>query len=220
MLGFGDRIVFLCAIAALIFSAVKMLFKKTALYFKLIFGAVFCHMLGYVYDICEYYTQGSLSEGFTIGYLGCIGSFLFLLTANLGYMDGILDDKKSTSKRIRFLALLAPLAALLLLIPNFFAEVPMGTKAFYVITWIPAFFSTYFNLKHAIIPDMDFGFVKAIRPFNVVALLFSLLQLLHLTLWNFCVQAWVPLLISGILLGSSSIVMIVLAQKGVEKWTL
>ena len=43
-------------------------------------------------------------------------------------------------------------------------------------------------------------------------------QLIHLTLWNYC--DWIPLLISGIVFGASAFIMIVMADKGVKKWTL
>ena len=78
--------------------------------------------------------------------------------------------------------------------------------------------SSYYNFKHSIMSDMCYGFVKAIRPFNVAALSFTFLQLIHLTLWNYC--DWIPLLISGIVFGASCVVMIVMADKGVKKWIL
>jgi hypothetical protein len=98
------------------------------------------------------------------------------------------------------------------------AAVPIMTKVVYSMLWIPAIFSSYFNLKHTIIPDMGFGFVKAIRPFNIAALAFTFLQLIHLTVWNFC--GWVPLMITGIIFGASCIVMVVTASKGVAKWVI
>lgn len=218
MIGFGDRIVFLSAVFSLIYAIYSMAFQKVALYFKMIVGAMFCHFLGCLYDVCEYYTTGMVAENFTIGYFGTIGCFLFFLTANFGYLDGIVDDKSATVKRSRILALLAPVVLFAILIPNFFAEIPIGTKICYTLVWIPAMFSSYFNLKHAIIPDMGFSFVKAIRPFNITALLFTLFQLIHLTLWNF--SGWIPLLVSGILLGASSILMMIFAQRGVKKWAI
>jgi hypothetical protein len=133
-------------------------------------------------------------------------------------MDGIIDDGTPKMKRCRYIALIAPVLAVILWVINMFANVPVSTKVMYSILWIPATCCLYFNLKHAIIPDMGFGFVKAIRPFNLVAFFFSFLQLIHLTLWNYC--DWIPLLISGILFGSSCIVMIVMADKGVKKWVL
>ena len=114
--------------------------------------------------------------------------------------------------------MVAPILAAILLVLNMFANVPISTKVVYFVLWIPAMYCSYFNLKHAIVPDMGFGFVKAIRPFNRAALSFTFLQLIHLTLWNFC--GWIPLLISGIVFGCSCIVMIVMADKGVKEWAL
>lgn len=218
MQGLGDGAVVLLSIVALIYGFYMTLSRKLPLYFQLSMAAVACLLLGYLFDICEYLVNSFIEEEYLIGYLGSIGSFLFLLTASVGYMDGIMDDGSSEIKKCRYIALIAPAAAFLLWIPNMFAAVPNVTKIVYSILWIPAMFSTYFNLKHAIIPDMGFGFVKAIRPFNIAALAFAFLQLIHLTLWNFC--GWIPLLISGIVFGSSSIVMVVMADKGVKEWAL
>ena len=218
MQGLGDGAVVLLSIVALIYGFYMTLSRKLPLYFQLSMAAVACLLLGYLFDICEYLVNSFLEEEYLIGYLGSIGSFLFLLTASVGYMDGIMDDGSSEIKKCRYIALIAPVAAFLLWIPNMFAAVPNVTKIVYSILWIPAMFSTYFNLKHAIIPDMGFGFVKAIRPFNIAALAFAFLQLIHLTLGNFC--GWIPLLISGIVFGSSSIVMVVMADKGVKEWAL
>ena len=50
-----------------------------------------------------------------------------------------------------------------------------------VCVWIPAIFAVYFNLKHAFIPDLDFGFVKAIMPYNVWVLCLGFAELICLT---------------------------------------
>jgi hypothetical protein len=175
-------------------------------------------MLGYIFDICDYLVHGIVSEEYYIGYLGSIGSFLFLLTASTGYMDGIMDDGTPKMKQSRYIAVIAPALAAVLWVINMLASVPVSTKVVYSVLWIPAMFSSYFNLKHAIIPDMGFGFVKAIRPFNISALSFTFLQLIHLTLWNYC--DWIPLLLSGTVFGCSCIAVIVTADRGVKKWAL
>ena len=219
MLGLGDGIVTLFAAAALGYGFFMTFTKKLPLYFQLIVAAVACLFLGYLFDICDYIVNGIRDEEYLIGYLGSTGSFLFLLTANMAYMDGILDDKTHQMKKCRYLALLGPVFAVVLWVPNILAaEASVLTKVMYSILWIPAAFSSYFNLKHAIIPDMGFGFVKAIRPLNIAAFAFTFLQLIHLTLWNYC--DWIPLLISGIVFGSSCVVMLVMADKGVRKWIL
>ena len=218
MLGLGDGVVVLLAAIGIIYGICMLITKKLPLYFQLSICTVGCLMLGYIFDICDYIVNGMNSNEYFIGYLGSIGSFLFLLTASVGYMDGIIDDGTPQMKKSRGMALVAPILAAILLVLNMFANVPISTKVVYSVLWIPAMYCSYFNLKHAIVPDMGFGFVKAIRPFNIAALSFTFLQLIHLTLWNFC--GWIPLLISGIVFGCSCIVMIVMADKGVKEWAL
>lgn len=218
MLGWGDGVVVLLAIVAVVYGIYMAVAKKLPLYFQLSVAAVACLLLGYVFDICDYLVNPLAEEGYIIGYLGSTGSFLFLLTASIGYMDGIIDDGSPQMKKAGYIAWIAPAVAVLLWVPNLFAQVPMMTKAVYTVLWIPAAASSYFSLKHAIVPDMGFGFVKAIRPYNISALCFTLLQLLHLTIWNF--GDWVTLLISGIVFGSSCIVMVIMADRGIKRWVL
>lgn len=218
LLGLGDGIIFIMAISALLYGIYMLISRKPPLYFQLIVAAMACYVLGYLFDVCEFFVNGVLSGGYLIGYLGTIGCFLFLLTMNFGYMDGILDDKTPQMKKARGFALIAPLLLMGLLIPNLFADISNETKIAYCVVWIVGSLSAYFNLKHVLIPDMGFGFVKAIKPFNVATLFFTLLELIHLTLWSFC--GWIALLLSGILLGASCLVMIITADRGVKKWVI
>lgn len=218
MMWIGDVIVLLTSLVALIYGIKIVISKKTVLYFQIILCAVGCHIVGYAFDLSEVLTAGTVSEGLNIGYLGNIGCFLFLLTANFGCLDGIIDDGSSIMKKSRFLALLAPLAVAILYIPNMLSLVPVITKLAYLPVWLVAAFTSYMHLKHVLVPDMGFGFVKAIRPFNIAALVFTVMELIHLTLWNY--NSWIALMISGILLGSSVIAMIVTMDKGVRKWTI
>ena len=218
MLGLGDGIVLLLSIVALSYGVCMMVSRKTPLYFQLSIASVGCLLLGYLFDVCDYVVNGYHGDGYMIGYLGSIGSFLFLLAASVGYMDGIMDDGSAQIKKCRWIAWIGPLVAVALWGLNMFSEESLKIKIVYTLVWIPATFSVYYNLKHAILPDMGFGFVKAIRPFNIAAVCFTYLQLIHLTLWCFC--DWIPLVISGIVFGSSCIVMVVMADRGVKKWVL
>ena len=218
MLGLGDAVVLLLSIVALFYGVCMMILRKTPLYFQLSMASVGCLLLGYLFDVCDYVVNGYHGDGYMIGYLGSIGSFLFLLAASVGYMDGIMDDGSAQIKKCRWIAGIGPLVAIALWGLNMFSEESLKIKIVYTLVWIPATFSVYYNLKHAILPDMGFGFVKAIRPFNVAAVCFTYLQLIHLTLW--CFFDWIPLVISGIVFGSSCIVMIVMADRGVKKWVV
>ena len=176
----------LAPLAATLFSLIyglKHFFKKgKPLCLQSITMAMASHALGSIYHLCQSLTSETIIDGFTPAYLGRIGFFLFILTASYGQLDRIVDDGSPKMRRARILALIAPLFAVLLYIPNtFFEEVPIATKVVYALVWIPAIFAVYFNFKHAIIPDLDFGFIKAIKPYNIVVLLLSFAELLCLS---------------------------------------
>ena len=208
---------------ATLFSLVyglKHFFKKgKPLFLQTITMAMGCHALGSIYHLCQTLTSDVLIEGFTPAYLGRIGFFLFIITASYGQMDRIVDDGSTKMKPSRYIALLAPICAALLYIPNYIIEVvPIQTKIVYALIWIPAVVAVYFNLKHAIIPNMDFGFIKAIKPYNILILCLSFSELVCLTAWDY--YEIVPLAISAVVFGVMCISTMIAAKKGVEKWTI
>lgn len=213
----------LAPLAATMFSLIyglKHFFKKgKPLCLQSITMAMASHALGSIYHLCQTLTTENIVEGFTPAYLGRIGFFLFILTASYGQLDKIVDDGSSKIRHVRVIALIAPLLALLLYIPNVLIEdVATATKVVYVLVWIPAIISVYFNLKHAIIPDFDFGFIKAIKPYNIFVLLLSFSELLCLTAWDYYYP--LQMAISAIVFGVLCVGTMVAARKGVEKWTI
>ena len=204
-----------------LFYGLKHFFKKgKPLFLQSLTMAMASHTLGSIYHLCQTLTSDTVVEGFTPAYLGRIGFFLFIITASYGQLDRIVDDGSTYMRRARLLALIAPLCAALLYIPNaIIEEVHVSTKIVYAFVWIPATVSVYFNLKHAIIPDMDFGFIKAIRPYNVLAVCLSLSELLCLTAWDYY-DHYVLLAISTLAFGILCIYTMIAARKGVEKWTV
>lgn len=225
-----NNIQFLCILiaelvplAATLFSLVyglKYFFKKgKPLFLQSITMAMASHALGSIYHICQTLTSENLVEGFTPAYLGRIGFFLFILTASYGQLDRIVDDGSSKMRYARVLALIAPLLVGLLYIPNALVEgVSIATKIVYACVWVPALFSVYFNMKHAIVPDLDFGFIKAIKPYNIFVLLLSFSELLCLTAWDYYYP--IPMAVAAIIFGALCICTMVAARKGVEKWTI
>ena len=213
----------LAPLAATLFSLVyglKHFFKKgKPLCMQSITMAMASHALGSIYHLCQSLTSEKIIDGFTPAYLGRIGFFLFILTASYGQLDRIVDDGSPKMRRARILALIAPILAALLYIPNtFFEVVPIATKIVYALVWIPAIFAVYFNFKHAIIPNLDFGFIKAIKPYNIFILLLSFSELLCLTAWYY--YDFVLLAITSIIFGVLAVCTMVVARKGVEKWTV
>jgi hypothetical protein len=68
------------------------------------------------------------------------------------------------------------------------------------------------------IPNMDFGFIKAIKPYNILILCLSFSELICLTAWDY--YEAVPLAISAVVFGVLCICTMIAAKKGAEKWTI
>ena len=210
----------LCATLFSLLYGMKHFFKKgKPLCVQSITMAMASHAVGSIYHLCQTLTSDFVVDGFTPAYLGRIGFLLFLLTASYGQLDRIVDDRTPPMRRASLVALIAPLAAILLYVPNVIIYlVPVATKVVYAIVWIPAAVSVYYNLKHALIPDLDFGFVKAIRPYNVLATCLGFAELLCLTAWDYYYPT--QLAITAVLFGVLCVSTMIALRKGVEKWTI
>ena len=189
------------------------------LFLQSITMAMGCHSLGTIYRLCLILTNGTGLEGFTPAYLGRIGFFLFFIAASYGQMDRIVDDGSPAVKPSRYIALVAPVCAALLYLPIFcFSSSATATKVSVLLVWVPALFSLYFNLKHAIIPDCDFGFVKAIKPYNGLAVGLGFAELFCLMVQNCLSDLFV--MIASVIFSVFSVAMMIAAKKGAEKWTI
>ena len=189
------------------------------LFLQSITMAMGCHSLGNIYHLCLMVTNETVFDGFTPAYLGRIGFFLFFIAASYGQMDRIVDDGTSAIRPSRYLALIAPVCAALLYIPNArISDMQTATRVSVLLVWIPALVSVYFNLKHAIIPDCDFGFVNAIKPYNMLAVCLGFAELLCLTAWA-CLNSAL-LVISAVVFAVLCVAVMLAAKRGAEKWTI
>ena len=214
------EIVPLCATLFSFIYGINKFFKRgKPLFLQSITMAMGCHALGSIYHLCQTLTTSTVLEGFTPAYLGRIGFFLFLITASYGQMDRIVDDGSKKIRPSRMIAFIAPICAALLYLPNGLMEdLPPATKISVLLVWIPATVSVYYNLKHSIIPDFDFGFIKAIKPYNILATCLGFAELLCLTAWDYLYS--VPLAISSLVFAGLCLSMMLAAKKGAERWTI
>ena len=210
----------LCAtLFSFIYGLNKFFKKGKPMFLQSITMAMGCHALGSVYHVCQTLTTEEVLEGFTPAYLGRIGFFLFLIVASYGQMDRIVDDGSRAARPSRYIALIAPLCAVLLYLPNALMEdLPTETKVAALLVWLPGVISVYYNLKHAIIPDCDFGFIKAIKPYNILALSLGFAEMLCLTAWDYLYNT--QLVITSVAFAVLCVSMILVAKKGAEKWTI
>jgi hypothetical protein len=195
-------------------------FKKgKPLFLQSITMAMGTHTLAGIYRVCQMLTTGSVGDGFNPAYLGRIGFFLFFIAASYGQMDRIVDDGAKNLRPARIIALTAPLGAILLYLPTgLMKDLPTTTKISVLLVWLPAIFSLYYNLKHSIIPNLDFGFIKAIKPYNILAVCLGFSELLWLTAWNYLYNT--QLVITSVIFAGLCVALIIAAKKGAEKWKI
>ena len=214
----AELVPLIATLFSFIYGLVNFFKKGMPLFLQSLTMAMACYFLSVSYHLCQTFTSEIIMEGFTPAYLGRIGFFMFFITASYGQLDRIVDDRSPKMRCARLIALIAPICAALLYIPNYMADSPMSTKISYALIWVPATASVYFNLKHAIIPDFDFGFIKAIKPYNVFVLCLSFSELLCLTAWDYFDSIWVAIMSS--VFGILCICTMISAKKGVKKWTI
>lgn len=216
---FAEALPFICVLIAL-FVGRSVLFGKTkALFPKLVAAALGCIALGCVNDIAYYFIADSNKNGVYIGYLGIIGCFLFLLSASYGQLDRLFDDGSKIYKKSRIIAFTAPLLLVTAFIPIIFTDkLQTEIKVIEFIGWVPIILSSYFNLKHAILPDCGFGFIKAVRKYNVTAVVFEFSQVLYLVMRSLDIQAGI--IVGSVILSLSLIALMHFAKKGATEWTI
>jgi cell division protein FtsW (lipid II flippase) len=209
---------FICMAVSFTYGVVRFFKKGKALYLQMIVGGLGCMMLGRAFQFVTLLTRGMLPEGFHIGTLGIVGGFVFFLSANYGQMDKLLDDGAKENRKYRLLGLLAPLLMAGIYCLIFFFNPGLESMIVYGVMTAIIMFASYFNLKHFIFPDVEFGIIRSIRGYNLIALLLGVLSVGEITLllWN----KTVPLLILYIAICVVSIAVVPVLEKGVKKWTI
>ena len=203
------------SVAGFTYGIIVFLSKKTPLYAKMIAGAVGCMMFGYLLAVIRR-IAGFEERAFRLDYLTYIGVFLFLLTANAGLMDGLVDDGNKRVKKYRVIALAAPVAVLLLSAPVILSEIPAVSKICCGAVALFAAAASYFNLKHAVIPDVEFGVIHCVRAYNWIALLYAVL--LTATLAARALGWEIAVLILSILTCVDMILILPMMKRGIDRW--
>ena len=208
-----------CAFAGFIYGSINFFKPKKAVYPQMIALAVGCMAFGKLYQVVRLLTGGEIFGQFQLGVFGCIGSLMFLFSANFGAMDRIADDKSKALGKYRIIALAAPAAvAALYALFIFSTELPLMAQIVSAVTALIAMHASYFHLKHLIMPDVDYGVIKCLRPYNLSALVYTFLCLTEMIVIGKC--GAISILIVDVLMGIDLIGIVFLAERGIKKWTI
>ena len=215
---YSNLAIFICTAISFTYGAIRFFKKGKALYLQMIVGGIGCMMLSRAFQFITLLTCGSIPKGFHIGMLGMVGGFLFFLSANYGQMDKLLDDGARENRKYRLIPLLAPIVLAGIYASLFFIPVTADNRAIYGVMTAIIMFASYFNLKHLIFPDVEFGIIRNIRGYNLIALLLALLCTCEILALALNLQIMLLILYAAICVVSVAIVPIL--EKGVKKWAI
>ncbi len=208
----------LCALFGFNYGLVRFFRERKALYTRMIIFGIGSAMLGRLFETLSLFAFGEIPSGFHIGMLGIISSFLFFFTANYGQMDSLVDDKSAKFRKYRLIAILAPVVIVVLFIIYLrSAEFGPGAVARGVETLVIAL-AAYFHLKHLVIEDVDYGIIRSIRGYNLLALVYALLCMAEMIL-RAAPYPEILLVIVDVLICIIYLIFVPVLEKGVNKWT-
>ena len=156
--------------------------KKAPLYFRLLFCGVVCFLLEELYYLTDYACTGAWSEEYSFAAFGAGAGYSFMLSANYGMFDSIVDDGSADCRRIGRLALLTPmvLAAVYALASAYFIKTT-GNVGYVILTVLckaPMVLAAYYHTKHLLLPDRLHFLVEPLRLCNGVCLVLILADML------------------------------------------
>jgi hypothetical protein len=170
----ANIIVCVCALAGCNYGGIKFFRPKQALYAQMITLSLGCIAFGRMFNIVRLLTDGNLTDHFQLGILGMIGSLMFFFSANFSAVDTHLDNGAKEYTKYRLIPLAAPgLFAVLYIVLFLLSDVSALWKIQGGVLTLFAMASSYFNLKHLIIPDAESGIVKRMRLYNLLALVYT-----------------------------------------------
>ena len=208
-----------CAFIGFIYGSITFFKPKKAVFPQMITLAVGCMAFGKLYQAVRLLTGGEIFGQFQLGVLGYIGSLMFLFSANFGAMDRLADDRSKAFRKYRITAFAAPCAvAVLYALFIFSTELPIMAQIVSAVTTVLAMHTSYFHLKHLIFPDVDYGVIRCLRPYNLSALIYTFLCLAEMIVIGTGNE--ISILVIDVLMGIVLIDIIVLADRGIKKWKI
>lgn len=199
------------ALISSVYGCCTVFRKKTPLFYKIIFFAVLTCLMGNIYTLLYGLLWDQGDTGFHVGYLGTVGMFFFLYSSYYGAINSLADGRQPELRRFR---IAAGIVAAVFFIGSALLMYFSGKALWLYIVVIPMSFTVYFAMKHLIIPDVDMGIVKVMRPYNAVIVGLCVFMMLRMISISGSVLETVSSICAGIILA----VCMPMARNGVRKW--
>lgn len=203
------------SLLCVLYGVFTCLCRKQPLFFKLLLYAMASYLLGTLFTACFTLVYGNEPQGFHVGFLGYIGTYFFLLSSYYGAINSLADGGEARFRPYRLAAAAAgPLLVLGLLIYSVGTSGPWACIPLALLS-APIGLTLYFSLKHLILPDVDLGIIRVMRPYNACVILFCLIQVCaQLPAISGTAFRQAPAFLSSALL----MTLLPMAEMGVRKW--
>lgn len=216
---FTNLYMLICSGFGLFFGIGRFMKKKRPpTYFLFILFAIMSAFLSRIYYFVTVAFYGSVPDVFNVGFIGYAAMFLYMFFANFGQLDCLVDDRRTLKARYRIIPVIIPAVELFFGIYSLaFGTAKLSVRIPFLIISVLAGFAGYMNIKHFIIPDVDFGIIKAIRGYNLLAFLIGIFSLAEIGFSLFGVTGIIFYI--QIILGVLYAAAIPLLNSEVKKWT-
>lgn len=208
----------LLSFAGFIYGIITTMKTNKALYYIMIVASVGTTAFSRLFEVVYMWITGEYFDGFHIGLIGNIAFFTFIFTANYGTMDSLGDDGSPRFKKYRILALIADVVIAGLYIPIVLSEASLTIKISYGVVFLVMMLSSYYNLKHLILPDVDYGIIKCIKGYNFIMLCYSLLYAIERIALVYDLDIMLYVASGGMAIASLMIVPVL--KRGASKWSI
>ena len=209
----------LCAFIGFVYGIVKFFRPKKAVYAQMITLAVGCMAFGRLYQAVRLLTGGDILGEFQLGFFGVIGSLMFFFSANFGLMDSLADDGSKQYLKYRVIPLAAPVAEVAVYIVFVLsADMPRITKITGAAITLFVSLSSYYNLKHLIFPDVDYGIIKCLKTYNLLALIYSIICIAEVIAIGR--ETEIAYIVTSVIIGVLILIIVPSVERGMKKWTI
>lgn len=215
---FCNSLLCLGALTGFVYSLVKFFRPKKAMYKKMVGCALGCLFIERLYEIVQYVVVGDLPQLFQIGTFGNIGCFMFLFSANFGAIDSLIDDRSDELKKYRLAALAAPAVALIAAAAILISPSYPGRKIACAVEVLFAGASSYYSLKHLIIPKKYSDFLSGMRAFHITSLVLAAAVALEDIIWCYQVRVQAAWYIPYAVLLFAMLALAPALERGTKQW--
>lgn len=206
--------------AAFIYGAVRLFRKGIPFYFQILVCAVGSYALGEIANFVVLYCGGyNEATMFTAGTISYLGNVCFLVCANIGAINRVVNE--NVTKTASVLALTAPAVFLGMIFKIVTLMMPVDRfSAVTVLLFLsPGAICCYYNLRHLLTKPDAMNFLVGIRGCDISSLLLLLSS--ALSLLSYWLMPESPLsYIFELLAAVLTFVLVIFSEKGAKAWKI